>query len=483
MRFLGEILVKRGLVTSDAIVAALEHQQANGGRLGENLVALGHLTEDQLDLVLHGAPAAPTALAATGLASRSLLNLALKFMHLEASETVSDLAARLKLPRSVIQQLLEEATQQRLVQPLGSADSLGLSIRYALSETGREAAKEALDHSLYLGPAPVSLAAYQEQLEVQRVSNELLDADTLQRGFEGLVVPEHYLRKLLPAVSSGRSVLLFGPPGNGKTTLATRIARIFKDTVYIPYAIEVAGQIIKIFDPTLHKPRISAGSSAAAGIRRAEADQRWVPCARPVATAGGELTLDMLDLQYSPDLKFYDAPLQVKAINGMLLIDDFGRQKFRPDELLNRWIVPMESRVDYLRLHTGNSFPLPFDVLLTFSTNLKPGELMDAAFLRRIRYKIKLFSPTRDEYRQIFENVATAYGLVLTDEIFNLVIDTLSASYGLAYYQPGFICEQVAEACKSFRRKPQFTKQLVVDAIANMYFDIEAAEATPIGFA
>jgi hypothetical protein len=200
-----------------------------------------------------------------------------------------------------------------------------------------------------------------------------------------------------------------------------------------------------------------------------------------VAIAGGELTLEMLDLQHNPDTKFYDAPLHVKALNGMLLIDDFGRQKFDPNDLLNRWIVPMEQQIDYLKLNTGTSFSLPFDELLVFSTNLQPSDLMDPAFLRRIPYKIKLSAPTRDEYRQIFDSVSHVFGLELVDEVFDFVVErlTVTGAFGLASYQPKFICEQAIEACRCFDLRPQLTKELAAEALANLYFDIENARDLP----
>ncbi len=327
-----------------------------------------------------------------------------------------------------------------------------------------------------MGPAPVSLTAYREQIEKQRITNEVMKEAQLREGFAGLVVPEAMFRRLLPAINAGRSVLLYGPPGNGKTTLSTRIAGLFKDPVYIPYAFEVSGQIIKVFDVQIHQPmapaEIAHGPPAGLGLHRETHDQRWVPCSRPVVMAGGEMTMDMLELSFNPEARFYDSPLHVKAINGMFLIDDFGRQRFPPNELLNRFIVPMESQIDFMKLNTGANFTLPFDVLLMFSTNLDPSDLMDPAFLRRIQYKIQLFGPTREDFHRIFTAVSKSRGLTFDEELFDYVVKMLT-SYGLANYQPAFICNHVLETCKSFELAPQITKELAGEAMANLYVDIE----------
>lgn len=481
---LGDMLVARGVVTPADIEAALARQVTEGGRLGENLVAMGVATAEQIATVVNSAPAIPASVADTGISERNLLYLMLKFMHVEASETVLQLAENMKLPRRVIQQLIEDAVRQRFVGATGATSDLALSTHYALTEAGRTAAKEALEHNLYLGPTPVSLAVYREQLEKQRITNEMMDEETLRRGFEGLVVPQHMFRRLLPAINAGRSVLLYGPPGNGKTTLSTRIAGLFKDVVYIPYAVEVAGQIIKVFDVQIHRPlpqhEAPVHSATALGLQREAFDQRWIACSRPVVMAGGEMTMDMLDLIFNPDNRFYDAPLHVKALNGMMLIDDFGRQKFPPNDLLNRFIVPMENQIDFLKLTTGASFTLPFDVLLMFSTNLEPSDLMDAAFLRRIQYKIKLSDPTVSEYRQIFDAVRHGRGLEIDDGVFDYVVEML-APFGLAYYQPRFICDHALEACRSFKLPAQLTKDLAGEALANLYVDIEDARAAEHG--
>ena len=473
---LGDRLVARGLVTPADVEAALARQVKDGGRLGENLIAMGVVTADQIAAVVNSAPAIPTSIEETGISDRTLLHLMLKFMHAEASETVLDLAEKMKLPRLLVQSLVQEAVRQRYIGATGATSDLALSTHYALTEGGRTAVREALEQNVYIGPAPVSLASYRDQIEKQRITNEIMKEAQLRDGFSGLVVPEQMIRRLLPAINAGRSVLLYGPPGNGKTTLSTRIAGLFKDPVYIPYAFEVSGQIIKVFDVQIHQPRppeeVTHGAPAGLLLHRETYDQRWVACSRPVVMAGGEMTMDMLELQFNPEARFYDSPLHVKAINGMFLIDDFGRQRFPPNDLLNRFIVPMENQIDFMKLNTGANFTLPFDVLLMFSTNLQPADLMDAAFLRRIQYKIKLFEPTRDEYHRIFSAVAKSRGLTFDEDVFDYVVQMLT-SYGLAYYQPAFICNHVLETCKSFELAPQLTKELAGEALANLYVDIE----------
>jgi hypothetical protein len=276
-----------------------------------------------------------------------------------------------------------------------------------------------------------------------------------------------------PAINSGRSILLYGAPGNGKTTIAERIGGIFEDVIYIPYCFEVEGQIIKVFDPGIHhrvERSTQEGHSRALGLRRDDLDLRWVPCRRPFIVTGGELTLEMLDLSFNALAKFYEAPLHVKALGGIFVIDDFGRQLVKPEALLNRWIVPLESRVEYLKLHTGKSFRIPFDELVIFSTNLSPRDLMDPAFLRRIPYKLEIGTPSPDDYRLIFRAVSRTLGLEAADEVIDYVMMKLHelGDVPFAGYQPKFIVDQVVAACKFEGIQAQYRPEFVDMAIANL---------------
>ena len=246
------------------------------------------------------------------------------------------------------------------------------------------------------------LKQYAAAMNTLKVQRGFLDKDRIAHGFTHLVVNGEMLDQLGPAVNSGKSVFIYGPPGNGKTVLAEGIGRALGGDMYIPWALDIDGQVITIFDPVNHE-KLEDEATGSVLIKALDRDRRWVRVKRPVVTVGGELTLEMLDLNFNPIAKFYEAPLQMKANGGVFVVDDFGRQRIRPRDLLNRWIVPLESRVDYLTLHTGKKFEMPFDVLIVFATNLNPESLADEAFLRRIPYKIYAKNPTHDEFGRIFE--------------------------------------------------------------------------------
>ncbi len=346
-------------------------------------------------------PPIPTSIKETGLGLGFLTDLALKIMYFEGNLSGYELADRVKLPYpGVVDQVLEFLKREKLCEVKGAGGFAEAAYQYAIAEKGRNMAREALARSQYAGPAPVTLEAYTEALRRQTLSAIAVHQRTMRQALSHLVLGESTFSQLGPAVNSGRSIFLFGHPGNGKTAIAESIGRmILGNAMYIPYAIEVGGQVIRVFDNINH---MLAEKPPAAGRNH---DPRWMCIQRPVVITGGELTLETLDLVYDGNNKYYEAPFQMKANGGMLLIDDFGRQQARPRDLLNRWIVPLEKRVDYLTLHTGRKIEVPFDVLIVFSTNLAPRDLVDEAFLRRIRHKIEIKDPSWDEYREIFRRV------------------------------------------------------------------------------
>lgn len=478
---LGDILVAQGLVTPADVAAALERKQAKGGGiLGEHLVALGKLDPADLERVMRAAPPLPRSIEETGLELSDLLNLLAKTMYSGGTDTPSKIADVLKLPPRTIQLLIEQAQERKLLDILGAAGVSAVSeLRYVLTEKGKQWALEALGQNLYVGPAPVSLAAYTERIQRQRITNERVDRQAIDAAFANMVISESFVHQIGPAINSGRSILLYGPPGNGKTSVAEKIGGIFSDTVYIPYCFEVDGQVIKVFDPGIHR-RMQRSAEGRSTLRREDFDQRWVPCRRPFIVAGGELTLEMLDLSFNALAKFYEAPLHIKALGGIFAIDDFGRQMVTPEALLNRWIVPLESRVEYLKLHTGKSFSIPFDELVIFSTNLAPRDLMDPAFLRRIPYKLEIGGPSPDEYRRIFRSVAKAADLEASDDTLDYVIAELREnSFPLASYQPKFICDQVRAAAKFEGIAPQLRPDLVGMALGNLFTKDSPTDARP----
>ncbi|MCH9809092.1 MAG: ATPase [Alphaproteobacteria bacterium] len=481
---IGNLLVAKGLVSAADIDRAISHQRTNGGRLGDSIVALGLLTKEQINQVLADAPQVPTLVESTGIDPVFLLELLIKGMYSENIETASQLAEALKLSSSVVNQLLQAANERKLVETLASSAAGGGSrgeMRLTLTRAGREWAIDALQRGQYFGPAPVPLKDYQDRILRQRVTNEVVTRQRLEEAFEGLVIPERFVSRLGPAVNSGNAILIYGPAGNGKTTIAEIVGNMFQNVIYVPYCVEIDGEIMKVFDPTVHRVVENKPSQqGASSLRRSRIDPRWVACYRPMVITGGELTIEMLDLKYNPVAKFYEAPLHVKAMNGTFLIDDFGRQRAKPEDILNRWIVPLNSRVDYLSLHTGKTVMIPFDEIVMFSTNMHPNDLMDPAFQRRISYKLETVEPPEDLFSKVFDGMAKKHGLVLSDNVYQHVVAGIRENEApLAYFQPKFIVEQVLASCKFEGTKPEFTRENVDNALANLF--IKQSESQMFG--
>jgi predicted ATPase with chaperone activity len=489
MLLLGEVLIAKGLITPDQVLTALARQETAGGAIGENLVAIGAVSQKDMDETLARVPSAPKDLKDTGLNEQFVLNLMIKLMHFQALETPSAISEEIKLPVNIIIPLLEFAKDAKLVQVLGASGvSLLSELRYGLTGMGDARAKDAMAISQYLGPAPVTLEVFCEQIEQQHLANERLSENQLREKFSHLVLPKDLVDKIGPAANSTRAMLLYGPPGSGKTSIADSIGKAFRAVVYVPYAFEVDGQIVTVFDPTVHTPVRSSlvldpNAPATRSIMRETYDERWVPCRRPFITAGGELTLDMLNLGYNADAVVYEAPLQIKAMNGIFLIDDFGRQLVDPRDLLNRWIVPLEKRFDYLSLVTGRKFLVPFDVLVVFSTNLAPQDLMDDAFLRRIPYKIYVGAPSEADYREIFEGVCARYKLDLADGFIDRMLKDLykPQEQAIASYHPKFLIDRVVDRCRYLGDKPELKWEHLLVAWKNLFIEKSEESKKPKG--
>ncbi|MFN3230770.1 MAG: AAA family ATPase [Alphaproteobacteria bacterium] len=473
---LGEFLVARNIITEEELFDGLKRQREQGGKLGEHLLAAGALTQSQLDDALSYFPQPPGAIGDTGLNPNLLLGHVLKLIHSLGLETTRELEDATALPGKVCADLTEAMRERELIQMKGSASLTGgdsAEIRYGLTGKGRDWALEALDSNQYVGPAPVPFDDWIAQIKRQSIMIDPINPASLTESLSDLVLQDGFIDELGPAVNSGRSILIYGPPGNGKTTIAEGVARAFKTVVFIPHAVEIEGQIIKVYDPTLHR-RVDEEEQASGRSlvkRRSESlDTRWVPCFRPVVVAGGELSLDMLDFIYNDTAKFYEAPLHVKAINGVFLIDDFGRQQVEPTDLLNRWIIPLEKRVDYLTLATGQTLQVPFDELLIFSTNLVPDDLMDDAFLRRIPYKVEIGNPSRRMYEKIFGIIAKVKGVELPDDLIPFIYDVYYDKNGKppANYQPGFIIDRVIDICRYHGVEPELRRDFVLYALRNL---------------
>jgi predicted ATPase with chaperone activity len=406
----------------------------------------------------------------------------LKVIYFTGNITGQRLEEVTKLPfLNVLDKVLEFLKLEEYVDIIGAQGGFSeRAFQYVIAGKGRVKVNEVLDRSQYAGAAPVTLDQYLEVVKRQSVGGMVIDQRAIREAFGHLVVSEKMLDKVGPAANSARSLFLYGPPGNGKTTIAEGIANMLKGYVLVPYAIEVDGQVIKVFDPLNHKPvplpkqeRPEPASPFGANASQGAAfyDERWVVCKRPQVVVGGELILEQLELIFDPVSKIYEAPYQMKSNGGLFLIDDFGRQKCRPQDLLNRWIVPLEKKVDYLALQTGKKLQVPFDVLIVFSTNLSPKDLVDDAFLRRIRHKIEVPNPSPNEYREIFKLVCKGKQIPYSDDGLRYLVQEhyLKTGRDLRSCHPRDLCDQILDEAKYRGQPPTMTKELI-DRACEAYF-------------
>lgn len=418
------------------------------------------------------------SLEEAGLSLDLVLQLVLKTLHFSGELTGSDLARRLGLEFPVITPALDLLKAQHQVAIVGGGIVGGASYRYRITDNGRTRAALFLETSHYVGTAPVPLAQYQAYLKAFRAAAPKgAQRQQVRDAFSHLVISDAVLDQLGPAINAGHSMFVYGPPGNGKTVISQAIHNLLEGSIDIPYAIEIEGAIVRLFDPVNHEP-LAAEDDGDRLTSLLAGDRRWVRCKRPMVMVGGELTLDALELSYNPTTGFYRAPVQAIANGGVLVIDDFGRQQCSPRDLLNRWIVPLESRVDFLTLQSGQKFELPFMTLIVFATNIRPAELVDEAFLRRIQYKIFAESPTVEDFKKIFATCCRDLGATTEDGLVEQVL--------LQYYRPRKIAlrgchprdliKQSLSLASYLNRPPHLTYDLI-EAACNSYFVNEAPES------
>ncbi|TWU21905.1 AAA family ATPase [Bythopirellula polymerisocia] len=411
-------------------------------------------------------PEEPSTLEETGLNATFVEDLILKIIQTAGSLTGKQISDRICLRVAIIEDLFTNLRKRQYVALTGSA-MLGDHI-YQLTDQGRERAREATQECAYSGPAPVPLDDYAASVQAQTIRTEKPKRDRLEKAFSDINVEPEMLAKLGPAISAGKGMFIYGPPGNGKTTVAQRITRCFGQNILVPHAIIEDGQIIKFFDASCHVP---VESSASKLINTSNQDRRWIRIRRPTVVVGGELTMDSLELNHDPISHVSGASLQLKSNCGSLLIDDFGRQQIDPTSLLNRWIVPLENRIDYLSLANGKKIEVPFEQLIIFSTNLEPSDLADDAFLRRIPFKIEVGAPSRQEFSKLFEAFASKSKIECTmDKLEYLVSHHYdSCDRPLRRCHARDLLDQVAHYCE-YNELPMVATTEILDHAVNNYF-------------
>ena len=418
-------------------------------------------------------PAPPRTMANVGLSPVMMRDILLKTMFRMNLDLVRVIARVICLPTPLTQELVDLARGQRLLEATGTLHATsGTEMGYQLTDAGKSRALDALSQSEYYGAMPVPLTSYGEQMKRQSVRDIRLTRTELMKGMGHLILPTDLIENLGPAVTSGRSILMYGPPGNGKSSISNGIRAALGDKIYIPRAIEYSGQVITVYDPIIHSQAEESVDDPNALRRNTNRfDGRYVFCDRPSVVTGGELTLDMLDLKYNPVARTYQAPLQLKSSGGIFIVDDLGRQSEPPQKLVNRWIVPLEENRDILSLQSGEKFTVPFDTLVIFSTNFHPNTIFDGAALRRIFFKIKVDGPSQENFLKIFAMVARKKKMPLDEAT---LLHLLKVKYppidnNYANYQPVFLIDQMIAICDFEGLPYQMSPDLIDRAWANMF--------------
>jgi hypothetical protein len=457
---LAERLLKAQVLTPEQLGRALDRQKLSRGFLAKHLLDLNLIDPEVLAKFITPYPPVPQTFAEMGIPESMLAQLMLKHCFFRDAASSRDMAEAMRIPEHLVEQLINYLKTQKCIdiRPRDvlrpEPGHLAVDIHYTLSELGKNRAEQFLELNSYVGPAPVPLKDYWDWVEAQTVQRVEVSEERLREVFKDFVVPEEMFYKIGPAVISGRAVFLFGPSGNGKTLIAKCVGDVFEDAVFIPYALYVHGQIVRLFDEVNHKP-IYLPSDAP------KHDGRYVLCRRPVVVTGGEMTNDSLELQFNPILRYYEAPHQLRANNGVFIIDDFGRQKVSPRQLLNRWMHPLESRMDFLTLHTGQQFSVPFDMLIIFCTNLDPFSLADAAFLRRIRHKIYIGHVSPDDYLEIFRRACALQDIPFQEDIVREMMARhyFQASRPLDACHPRDLIDNLVDLAKFTGQEPRLTAE------------------------
>jgi hypothetical protein len=486
---LAERLLKEKVLTPEQLGLALNRQKKQRGYLAKHLLEL-NLVEPEV-LARFSAPFPPVAqtLADLGIPETLLAQLFLKHAFFKEYVTAREMAESLRIPEHLVEILIEYLKGQKYldIKPRDvlrpEVGHLAVEIRYTLSDGGKKRAEQFLEFNSYVGPAPVTLEDYWEWVEAQSVQQTRVDEEKLREVFADYVVSDDIIYKLGPAIMSGRSIFLFGPTGNGKTVLAKAIGDAFEDAVFIPYALYVFGQIVRVYDEVNHQPVTPSHD-----VNRQ--DRRWALCRRPVVITGGEMTEDSLELKFNPNLKYYDAPHQMRANNGIFIIDDFGRQKVSPRHLLNRWMYPLETRQDFCTLNTGQQFAVPFDQLIIFATNLDPYGLADAAFLRRIRHKVFIGHVDVEQYMEIFQRVCEQQNIAFNFEVVRdmMVKNYFQASRPMSACHPRDLIENLIDRARFLKITPELSTELLEHACQSYFvkpkesvdYDIAAEKPRPL---